>query len=198
MSKRFRSGEVEFAMRRLSIVLALALAGCSSTYDRPQDQPYGGPYRRAAVRDVGPMLLDIVPDDVWWRDVALVEPLNLTNDQLAALDKIDNQQRDGIARLERDLPVATRDFRNILQTQTPAAADITAAANRVRDLRTSLFDRQVQMLTAERLVLTDQQWTKLLDELQQRRQQRMNRDEGGYRGGRGGYPRGGRGRPWPY
>jgi len=193
-------------MRRLSFVLALVLAGCSSGYDQPQNQPPrgdggygrgGGDYRRAAARDAGPMLLDIIPDDLWWRDVALVEPLNLSNDQLAQLDRISSDHSDEIARLERDLPVAQRDFRNILQTQTPAAADITSAANRVRDLRNSLFDRQVQMLTAERLVLTDQQWAKLLDELQQRRQQRMN-DNGGYRGGRGGYPRGGRGRPWPY
>lgn len=186
-------------MRRLSIVLAFALAACSSGYDQPPTQsPDRGPYRRAAVRDAGPMLLDIIPDDVWWRDVALVEPLNLTNDQIAQLDKADRDQRDDINRLERDLPVAQRDFRNILQTQTPSAADITAAANRVRDLRNSLYDRQVQMLTAERLVLNDQQWAKLLSELQDRRQQRMNRDEGGYRG-RGGYPRGGRGgRPRPY
>jgi Spy/CpxP family protein refolding chaperone len=194
-------------MRRLSIVLALVLAGCASSYDQPQDQPpmrggYGGQggggYRRAAARDMGPMLLDVIPDDVWWRDVALVEPLNLTNDQLAALDNIEKEQRDEIARLEHDVPVATRDFRNLLQTQSPAAADLTAAANRVRDLRDSLFDRQVKMLTAERLVLTDQQWTKLLDELQELRRQQMNRNEGGYRRGRGGYPRGGRGRPWPY
>ena len=181
-------------MRRLSIVLALALAAsCSSNYDQDMP-PRRSDFRRAPA---GPMLLDIVPDGTWWRDMSLVEPLNLTNDQLARLDKIASDQRDEIARLERDLPVATRDFRNILQTQSPAAADITAAANRVRDLRNSLFDRQVQMLTAERLVLTDQQWAKLQNELQDRRQQRMQ-DDGRYRG-RGGYPRGGRGRPgWPY
>ncbi len=195
-------------MRRLSILLALAvLAGCSSGYDQPQPQNYpppqrgeggyGGGYRRAAARDNGPMLLEVVPDSAWWRDFGLVEPLNLTNDQLAQLDKIEGDQHDEIARIERDLPVATRDFRNILQTKSPAAADITAAANRVRDIRNSLYDRQVQMLTAERLVLTDDQWTKLVDELQQRRQQRMN--ENPYGGQRGGYPRGGRGgRPWGY
>ena len=60
------------------------------------------------------------------------------------------------------------------------------------------------MLAAERLVLSGQQWTKLVHELlQQQRDERMNRRgngayPGGTRGGgRGGYPRGGRGRPWP-
>jgi hypothetical protein len=80
------------------------------------------------------------------------------------------------------------------------AADIAIAAQRLRNIRDSLFDRQAQMLSAERLVLTKQQWSKLLDALQQRREQRFDRGDGGYpggRGGRGGYPRGGRGRPWP-
>ncbi len=191
-------------MRRLSLLLALVLVGCASSYDQPQNEPPsrggygGGGYRRAAARDMGPMLLDLVPDDTWWRDVALVEPLNLTNDQIASLEKITKDQSDEIARLQRDLPVATRDFHNILQTKTPTATDITAAANRVRELRDSLYDRQVQLLTAERLVLTDQQWVKLMDELQERRRQQMHRDEGYPRGQRGGYPRGGRGRPWPY
>ncbi|HSP13587.1 MAG TPA: hypothetical protein VLV78_02415 [Thermoanaerobaculia bacterium] len=189
-------------MRRLWFILVLALFGCA-TYDTPQDEPparggRGGGYQRAAARDLGPMLLEIVPDDTWWRDLRLAEPLNLTNDQLQALDKIAADQRDEIARLERDLPIATRDFRDALLIDPAVQADITSAAQRVRSIRDSIFDRQAQMIADERLILTKQQWSKLLDELQARRDERMNRNEGGYpRGGRGGYPRGGRGRPWP-
>ncbi len=192
-------------MRRVSIALVLLLAACSSSdYDRPQDQPptrggYGG-RGGARMRDAGPMLLDMIPDDTWWRDNALAAPLNLTTDQFQALDKIANDQRDEIARLERDLPIASRDLRTALNADPTSAGDITAAAQRIRDIRSSLFDRQVQMLSAERLVLTQKQWTTLLDQLQQQREQRMNRGNDGYggRGGRrGGYPRGG-GRPWPY
>ena len=186
-------------MRRVSIALALLLAACSSSdYDRPQ--PQDRPMRGPRVRDVGPMLLDLVPDDTWWREPAMAAPLNLTSDQFTALDRIANEQREEIARLQRDLPIATRDFKSALDANPAVAGDITSAANRVRDIRVSLFDRQAQMLSAERLVLTTEQWSRLLDQLQQQREQR-NRDDGGYRGGRGGrggYPRGGRGRPWPY
>ena len=187
-------------MRRIWIALPLLLAACtSSDYDRPQPQDRP-PMRGARVRDFGPMLLDVVPDDTWWRDPALAAPLNLSTDQFTALDRIANDQRDEIARLERDLPIATRDLRSALDSDPASANDISAAAQRVRDIRGLLFDRQAQMLSAERLVLTKDQWSRLLDELRQQREQRMNRnnDNPRGRGGRGGYPRGGRGRPWPY
>lgn len=184
-------------MRRIAIVLALLFAACSSSdYDRPRDRPMRG----ARMRDMGPMLLDVIPDDTWWRDPALAAPLNLSSDQFTALDRISGDQRDEIARLERDLPIATRDLRSALDRNPATADDINAAAQRVRDLRASLFDRQVQMVSAERLVLSQDQWFRLLDELRQQREQRDRGDDGyrGGRGGRGGYPRGGRGRPWPY
>lgn len=191
-------------MRRVPLALALLLlAGCgSSGYDQPPDRhPMRGGER---IRDAGPMLLDILPDDTWWRDPLLAAPVNLTTDQFQALDRIANDQRDEIARLDRDLPTATRDLRNALDANPATAADITAAAQRVREIRAALFDRQVQMLSAERLVLSQKQWNTLLQQLRkQREDERMDRGEDGYgrrggRGRRGGYPRGGAGRPWPY
>jgi Spy/CpxP family protein refolding chaperone len=199
-------------MRRLSALLVLLLiAACSSSdYDDPRGRPprggdgeRGGYGRPARVREAVPMLLDVVPDDSWWRDFAIAEPLNLSEDQFKSLDKIAAEQRDEIARLERDLPVAAKDLRAALDADPTSAAGITTAAQRVRSIRDSLFDRQAQMLAAERLVLSGQQWTKLVQELKQQRDDRMNRRgngdyPGGNRGGgRGGYPRGGRGRPWP-
>ena len=156
--------------------------------------------RGARMRDMGPMLLDVLPDDTWWREPALATPLDLSSDQFTALDRIANDQRDEIARLQRDLPIATRDLRTALDRNPATADDINAAAQRIRDLRASLFDRQVQMVSAERLVLTQDQWARLLDALRQQSEQRDRGDDGyrGGRGGRGGYPRGGRGRPWPY
>jgi Spy/CpxP family protein refolding chaperone len=177
-------------MRRVCIALLLLLAACaSSNNDRPR------PERGARMRDMGPMLLDIIPNDTWWHEPALAAPLNLSSDQFAALDRIANDQRDDIARMQRDLPIATRDLRAALDANPATAGDIMAAAQRVRDIRASLFDREAQMLTAERLVLTKDQWSKLLDELQQQRDDR-NRGNDNNGGRRGGYPRGGRGRPW--
>ncbi|MGZ8833039.1 MAG: hypothetical protein ACXW19_07575, partial [Thermoanaerobaculia bacterium] len=76
-------------MRRLSALLVLLLiAACSSSdYDNPRGRPPrggdgdGGYGRPARVRDAVPMLLDVIPDDSWWRDFAIAEPLNLSEEQ---------------------------------------------------------------------------------------------------------------------
>ena len=192
-------------MRRVCLALALLLSACSSSsYDRPQDRPRdggygGGGYSRA--RNVAPMLLDVVPDDNWWREPSLQVAVNLTTDQISSLDRIFGDQRDELNRLERDLPIAQRDLRAALDADPANGGDINAAAQRVRDIRSSIFDRQTQMVSAERLLLSKQQWTSLVDALQRERQQRRDNEgyPGGYgRGRRGGYPRGGAGRPWPY
>src|ERR1700716_1988205 len=103
--------------KRFGVVFVLALMACSS-YDAPPDRtpPRGGDggYRRTAARDSGPMLLDVVPDDTWWRDPYVSAPLNLTSDQFIALDRIANDQRDEIDRIQRDLPIAARDLRGAL------------------------------------------------------------------------------------
>lgn len=185
------------AMRGLPIACMLALIGCSTASDAPEpppERPRQAPRRMA--RDFGPMLLDIVPDDSWWREPRLAEPLKLTDDQYAALEKIYNEQHAEIERLAGDVPVAQRDFRRTLNAEPAVQADITSAAQRVREIRNAIFDKQTQMLAAERLVLTKTQWEKLLDELQQREERGLWR-EGSPRGPRV-YPRGGRGRPWPY
>ncbi len=185
-------------MKRLTILLVAALLfGCSSS---DNDQPNYPPRGRAPMGDGGNYTgarpaagggLDMLPPAGWWRQPTIVDALRLTGDQMTALDKISNDQSDEIARLERDSTVAVRDLRNVLDSNQPASTDITGAGQRIRALRDSLFDRQVQMLAAERQVLTQQQWQALQQQLQERRSQRNE----GYprRGGRG---VGGRGR-WP-
>jgi hypothetical protein len=144
----------------------------------------------------GADMLPMPPDD-WWRDSRLADAVKLTGDQLIALDKIAHDSSDEIARLERDIPVAARDFRTVLGAEKPSVDDITGAATRLRSLRDALFDRQAQMLAAERGLLTQQQWQTLEDRLQARRTERNDRGNGGYGPRNGGYGgRGGRGR-WP-
>jgi Spy/CpxP family protein refolding chaperone len=192
-------------MRRFSFLhIAVVLAACSSSdYDNPRDRR--PPMREPRMRDSAPMLVELVPSDDWWRDHEIALPLNLSNEQFVSLDRIADEQRDEIARIQRDLPIATRDLRAALDADPASSADILQASQRIRNIRDSLFDRQTQMLAAERLVLTRQQWATLMDQLQKnRREERMNRQDGGYpRGGRGrggdGWGRpGGRGRGWPY
>jgi hypothetical protein len=72
--------------------------------------------------------------------------------------------------------------------------DIDTAATRVRTLRNDIFDRQIQLLVAERSVLTKQQWKALQDAMHERPRDERRGNYGGPRGGFGGR---GRGRGWP-
>jgi hypothetical protein len=192
-------------MKRMRIVHALVLAlitlafvTCSSDtddrYRQPRSYPGGddsgrrGGFARGA--DDG---LDMMPPADWWRDPRISTAVSLSTDQVAALDRISHDQCDEITRLERDSAVAMRDVRQVVDGNEPSVADITAAGQRLRGIRDALFDRRVQMLAAERTLLTKPQWETLQQQLAaaRNRTDRPNRSNGG-RGGRGGM--GGRGR----
>jgi Spy/CpxP family protein refolding chaperone len=170
------------------LAVAALFVGCSST-----DSDERRPQARRAPRTAPNAGMDFVPFTDWWHEPSISEALNLTSEQYAALDRIAADQRDEISRLERDNATALRDLRQILDANQPAAADITTAAGRVRALHDALFDRQIQMLVAERQVLTQQQWEALQQRLRAERSPRSDRDVLGRRRGRSGI--GGRRRP---
>jgi hypothetical protein len=182
--------------------ITLASVACSSDTDdaarRPQSYPRGGGGGRRAgfggAMNAGDGL-DMMPPSDWWHDPQISVAVNLTSDQLSALDRISHDQSEEIAKLERDSVTAARDFRQTLDSNQPTAADITAAGQRLRGVRDALFDRKIQMFAAERALLTQQQWTALQNQLSESRNRRDSNDRSGYgrgRGGRGGM--GGRGR----
>src|SRR5207244_1639902 len=105
--------------------------------------------------------LDMMPPPDWWHEPSIANPVNLTPDQYTMLDKIAADQRDEVARMDRDSTMGTRDLRQVLDSNQPSTNDIMAAAQRLRALRDNLFDRQMQMLAAERQVLSQQQWQNL-------------------------------------
>lgn len=139
----------------------------------------------------------MMPPAEWWRDPQISVAVGLSNDQTASLDRISHDQGDEIAKLERDSMVAARDVRQIVDSNEPAASDITRAAQRLRGIRDALFDHRVQMLAAERTLLTQKQWVALQQQLSASRNRPERMERGGYggRGGRGGM--GGRGGRFP-
>jgi len=188
-------------MKRFAILLAittLAISCSSSDYDQPGYSPRGRPMDGGG--DGGtfaanrPMAggLDMLPPADWWHQPMIADAVKLSADQMTALDKIAQDQGNDASRIETDMTIAVRDLRTLLNSNQPSQNDIVAAGQRIRQMRDSMFDKQLQMLAAERSVLTLDQWQTLQQQLQQRRQQR---NQEGYprRGGRG---MGGRGR-WP-
>jgi hypothetical protein len=149
-----------------TLALALLLVASCSNNTPPQQQPSQGTADRPRVR-VSTSSLDLLPPPAWWHDDALAKAVNLTPDQLTQLDKISSTQGEDVARLERDDMIAMRDLRNAVNLQKPTTEDITSAGHRVRELRASLLDREVEMLASERLVLDLGQWQTLEDQLAQ-------------------------------
>lgn len=180
-------------MKRLAfLALAVLAVACSSS---DSDQPYsprgrmagdGGQF--AASRPVAGGL-DLLPPPQWWHEPLIAGPVNLTNDQIAALDKAD--QSDEIEKIGRDTVALTHDLREMLDSNQPGHDDIVASGERLRALRDSMFDRQIKMLADERTILTQQQWQTLQSQLQQRR---TNQNQAYPRRGGRGF---GGGRRWP-
>ncbi len=169
------------------LVLSAGVVACTSSgYD---DQPRSRPMPRAASSSNA---IDFIPFDDWWHQPAVASAVNLTNDQLTALDRLAADDRDQIQRLERDSMTATRGLHDVLDSRQPSIADIDSAARRAREIHDALFDRQMHMLAAERQVLSDDQWRTLQQQLQRERSDRRGEEGGRRRGGRGGM--GGRGR----
>lgn len=184
-------------MKRLTLLLIVTMAaGCSSSdYDEGPRGGRGGwgGDAPAMTRAGGGGMLDMMPPADWWHDSRIAAAVNPTPDEIAKLDQIaKDHNADDVSRLTRDSEVAMRDLRATLESDTPAENDIVTAATRVRTLRNDLFDRQIQLLAAERAVLTKQQWKSLQDAMHER--PREERRGNGPRGGFGGR---GRGRGWP-
>jgi hypothetical protein len=175
--------------------LALVLVTCSSDSDNRQPRSYpggdadrGGAYARPGAGDG----LDMIPPSEWWKDPKISVAVTLTADQIASLDRIDKEQSEEIAHLERDTMIAVRDVRQAADATQPSVEDITGAGQRLRGIRDALFDRRVQMFAAERTLLTQTQWQALQQAVAARNRSDQN-NRGNYgRGGRGGM--GGRGR----
>lgn len=193
--KRMRIAHV-FALALLTLAFVTCSSDTDDRYRQPRSYPGGDDSGRrgSLARGGADDGLDVMPPADWWRNPQISTAVNLSADQVTALDRISHDQSDEIAKLERDSVVAARDVRQVVEGNEPSLADITAAGQRLRGIRDVLFDRRVQMLAAERTLLTKQQWEALQKQLAtaRNRPDRSNRGGNGGRGGRGGM--GGRGR----
>ncbi|HYM62448.1 MAG TPA: hypothetical protein VEZ11_16310 [Thermoanaerobaculia bacterium] len=171
-------------------------AGCASA-PPPQDRGRGGsrPERNDAPRRVmAGGMVELLPPDYWWRDEQVTPSVAPSVEQIEALDKVAHDLGAEIDQIRSDMRLVVRDLRSVIESEKPQSTDILAAGQRVRELRNSLFDRELKMLDAERQILSRQQWMALQDALERRRAPRQQQDSTpGDRGGR----RGGRGGRWP-
>ncbi len=135
----------------------------------------------------------MLPPAYFWRGVGLANGLDLTDAQVAELEKAYVTGQSETDALERDRAIAARDLRAILQAAHPSSADITAAGQRFRVLDDKVYEHQLRMLAAVREVLSREQWEQLQRNLTTDRE--PMRERGGFGGGRRGGRRPGMGRP---
>lgn len=178
-------------MKKLTLLLLVAVMACASNDDEDRG-PRNFPPAEGTRITAASSLLELMPPDDWWHDPQVQIAVNLTNDQMKALDEIGTKQQPDVARLRQNSREVIRDLRSAIEIEHPQSADVIAAGERVRRVRDELFDHELRLLDAERQVLTKDQWSKLESALQERRSERRR---SGYPGGYGGR-RGGRGR-WP-
>jgi len=168
------------------LVASPLLFSCASSDPPPR---YGGPPPDRGASIAG---LDLTLPGVWWRESQVAGSLDLTGEQFQRLDALQPQVEE-VARLERDVMMAVREIRTALESRNATAAAIVAASSHFRELQQLLTGKQIEMLAAQREILTAEQWETLQRVLTEER--RPRRPEGEF--GPGGPGRGGPGRRRP-
>lgn len=180
--------------RFLILILAGLTAACASSNGpdrrsqqnrRPDNRPSYGRYR-ASTGD-----LTMLPPGDWWRDTRLSGALRLTPSQIAELDQLQDAKGAEITKLDGDKQTALDSLREAVSSNQATTNSILEAGRRVQTVRDDIFNTQLRLLAAERLVLSQLQWQILQEQLPDSRPQRPDRIDEGYPGTNGRRPGGG-------
>jgi len=122
------------------------------------NQPGGAPPRVGPMGPMGPGM-----QREWWKDQALVQKLQISDDQVQKIEKIAQDYRTR----EIDLRAAAQKqevaLRPMMESDQPDESQILAQIDKVAQARADLEKSRVQMDLAVRRVLTAEQAQKLRD-----------------------------------
>jgi Spy/CpxP family protein refolding chaperone len=118
-----------------------------------------------------------LPPGKWWHRPEVAKRLDITAQQREKLDAVFRDAATELIDLKADVDKLQIAMRSELAKTQLNRQEIANVAARFNEARGRLFSREVMMLVDMRGVLTDSQWTRLRDELENRRE-RM-RDERG-------------------
>ncbi|HEX7152902.1 MAG TPA: periplasmic heavy metal sensor [Thermoanaerobaculia bacterium] len=112
-----------------------------------------------------------LPPGKWWRMPQVVKQLQITAAQQTQLDTIFRGSASDLIDLKAAVDKASIALRGELDDTRINRTELQQAARRLNEARGRLFEREVMLLADMRAVLTDSQWTRLREELDQRQQQ---------------------------
>lgn len=113
-----------------------------------------------------------MPPGRWWRRAEVAERLALTGEQQTRLDEVFRNNAKELVDLKGEMEKRSIDLRSALEQSQLDRTEIQRAAARVSEARGKLFEREVMLLVEMRSVLNDQQWARLRQRLEGRRDQR--------------------------
>jgi hypothetical protein len=119
-----------------------------------------------------------MPPGKWWRLPKVVQLLQLSATQQTQLDGIFRETADDLIDLKAAVEKASLALRNQLDAPRINRTELAQTARRLNEARGRLFEREVLMLADMRAVLSDQQWTRLRAELEQRQRQGPRQGQG--------------------
>jgi Spy/CpxP family protein refolding chaperone len=126
-----------------------------------------------------------LPPGKWWRRPQVAQRLQLTADQQNRLDEVFRKSAPDLIDMKADVEKAMLELRNQLEQPQLNREMIQTAGARVNGARGRLFERELMMLVDMRGVLTQEQWSRVRDNIADREdrppppQGRRNQPPGG-------------------
>jgi Spy/CpxP family protein refolding chaperone len=116
-----------------------------------------------------------MPPGKWWQRPEVVRELQLTNEQRERLDEIFRGAANGLIDAKGDVEKLQIALRGEIDRPQTRRAEILRIVKQLSDARGQLFEREVTMLLDMRGVLSEEQWSRMRDRLDQMQQRQRDR-----------------------
>ena len=113
-----------------------------------------------------------MPPGKWWKRPAIVESLGLSAEQQQRLDEVFTKNRRAFVDLKADVDRRTIDLEDLLADRTADPKRVGAASEALEQARGRLGKARTRMVVEMRGILTEEQWTRIVDRREQWRAQR--------------------------
>lgn len=116
-----------------------------------------------------------MPDGKWWKNPSVTGDLNLTSEQSAEIEKIFVRSRPKLIDLRADLEKKQFDLQTAMEDKTVDRGAVEKKIEAVENARASLQKARALMILDMKQVLKPDQWERLVQKQQERRDRMQER-----------------------